>query len=180
MKNHNNIGKIYKNCTETVKNKVIDIDLNIEDIVFENDTKKNFLLVGEVQSGKTAKIIELIKHAVDRGYDFCIVFGGVTNLLNEQTKHRFERGIPNEICGRKKDFIDSKKITKNLRFNTNNFFYILTFLKGSEQIKKLNNLFMELINFNTKKVLLIDDETDYATVISNKHDTAIHKLICDI
>ena len=176
----NNSGKIYSNCFEIGSTDIVNIDLDISKIIFKDDIKKKFLLVGEVQSGKTTKIVELIKHAVEIGYDFCIVFGGVTNLLNEQTKTRFEEKIPDSIGGRSKDFVDSKKITKNLRFNTQKFFYVLTFLKGSDSINKLKDFFVELNSFNTKRVLLIDDETDYATVISKQQGSAIHELICDV
>ncbi|MCH3917987.1 MAG: Z1 domain-containing protein [Spirochaetia bacterium] len=51
------------------------------------------LVVGNVQSGKTANYIGLICKAADVGYRVIIVLAGLTNSLREQTQIRLEEGF---------------------------------------------------------------------------------------
>lgn len=48
------------------------------------------LVVGHVQSGKTANMTAVIAKAVDRGYRLVLVFGGMTDALRTQTQTRLE------------------------------------------------------------------------------------------
>jgi hypothetical protein len=54
------------------------------------------LVVGYVQSGKTANFTGVIAKAIDAGYRLIIVMTGTTNLLREQTQRRLDR----ELVGR--------------------------------------------------------------------------------
>ena len=51
------------------------------------------LVVGYVQSGKTANMTAVIAKAVDAGYNLIVLLGGVTNKLREQTQRRLESDI---------------------------------------------------------------------------------------
>ena len=51
------------------------------------------LVVGYVQSGKTANMTAVMAKAVDAGYNMIIVLGGVTNKLRKQTQDRFEKDV---------------------------------------------------------------------------------------
>lgn len=51
------------------------------------------LVVGYVQSGKTANMTAVMAKAVDAGYNLIIVLGGVTNKLRKQTQDRFEKDV---------------------------------------------------------------------------------------
>ncbi|MFI1810056.1 Z1 domain-containing protein [Streptomyces sp. NPDC020422] len=48
------------------------------------------LVVGHVQSGKTANFTGVIAKAIDAGYRLVIVLGGTLNLLREQTQRRLD------------------------------------------------------------------------------------------
>ena len=48
------------------------------------------LVVGHVQSGKTANMMAVIARAVDAGYNFVIVLAGMTDTLRHQTQARME------------------------------------------------------------------------------------------
>lgn len=48
------------------------------------------MVVGYVQSGKTANMLAVTAKAVDAGYRFVILLAGLTNSLRRQTQHRFE------------------------------------------------------------------------------------------
>lgn len=54
------------------------------------------LVVGYVQSGKTANFTGVIAKAIDAGYRLVIVLTGTTNMLRAQTQRRLDM----ELCGR--------------------------------------------------------------------------------
>lgn len=51
------------------------------------------LVVGYVQSGKTANMTAVIAKAVDAGYNLVVVLGGVTNKLRSQTQRRLDQDV---------------------------------------------------------------------------------------
>ena len=51
------------------------------------------LVVGDVQSGKTANYTGLICKAVDAGFPLVVVLSGVHNSLRSQTQHRLDEGF---------------------------------------------------------------------------------------
>lgn len=54
------------------------------------------LVLGDVQSGKTANYTALVNKAADVGYELIIVLAGIPELLRQQTQKRLDR----EFCGR--------------------------------------------------------------------------------
>jgi transcriptional regulator with XRE-family HTH domain len=75
------VGSIDRTSTEVVS-------------LFENPAQSEFrgrgLVVGYVQSGKTANMTAVMAKAVDAGYKFIIVLAGLTNSLRKQTQARLE------------------------------------------------------------------------------------------
>ncbi|CUJ83542.1 Z1 domain protein [Ruegeria denitrificans] len=59
----------------------------------EDAFKCTGLVVGHVQSGKTANMTAVIAKALDAGYDTVIVLAGLTNKLREQTQARFKKDL---------------------------------------------------------------------------------------
>ena len=57
------------------------------------------LVVGYVQSGKTANFSALIAKAADAGYKIVIVLSGLHNTLRQQTQRRLERDLGRENVG---------------------------------------------------------------------------------
>ncbi len=51
------------------------------------------LVVGHIQSGKTANMAALIARAADQGYKLCIILGGLWNDLRSQTQRRMDQEI---------------------------------------------------------------------------------------
>lgn len=51
------------------------------------------LVIGHVQSGKTANYIGLVSKAADAGYRFIIVIAGIHNNLRKQTQKRIDEGF---------------------------------------------------------------------------------------
>jgi hypothetical protein len=62
-----------------------------EDIVPGKPTKG--LVIGSVQSGKTAVMLGLVAHCLDNGYDVVIILSGNNNPLRQQTGLRFNTNL---------------------------------------------------------------------------------------
>lgn len=60
------------------------------------------MVVGHVQSGKTANYLGLISKAADAGYKVFIVIAGITNSLRKQTQMRIEQGFTGRDTSNKK------------------------------------------------------------------------------
>ena len=79
---------------------VDEIDRSSDEVVSLLDNPRSIdpfscrgLVVGYVQSGKTANMTAVIAKAVDAGYTSVIVLAGLTNKLRQQTQRRFEKDI---------------------------------------------------------------------------------------
>ncbi|MDE2764082.1 MAG: hypothetical protein OXQ94_14895 [Gemmatimonadota bacterium] len=84
---------------EWTEDAVKGIDKASNEIVslLENPAEKHFscrgLVVGHVQSGKTANMTAVIAKALDAGYDTVIVLAGLTNKLRYQTQLRLSNDL---------------------------------------------------------------------------------------
>jgi len=77
----------------TIDKSTTDILSLLEDPKRSGDWSRRGLVVGNVQSGKTANYIGLICKAADAGYRVIIVLAGLTNSLREQTQIRLDEGF---------------------------------------------------------------------------------------
>jgi hypothetical protein len=123
------------------------------------------MLLGKIQSGKTKTFLAIMGLAFDNGYEAAVVLTKGTKALSKQTQERIQREF--------KPFCDKDEV---LVFD---IIHMPTELVGYELKKKLifivkkqkDNLERLLILFSSKhpelarkKVLIIDDEADYASV----------------
>ena len=60
---------------------------------FDGKRLKRGLIIGDVQSGKTATYSGLICKAADAGYKVVILLAGITESLRQQTQERIDEGI---------------------------------------------------------------------------------------
>lgn len=67
--------------------------------------KRKGLVIGDVQSGKTANYTSVCNKAIDAGYKVIIVLAGRTNTLRRQTQKRLE----SDFVGLRKDDTNQKK-----------------------------------------------------------------------
>jgi hypothetical protein len=73
---------------------VTDLTLErIEDPRREGSWDRRGMVVGDVQSGKTANYIGLVCKAADAGYEAIIVLAGIHNSLRSQTQERVDMGF---------------------------------------------------------------------------------------
>ncbi len=156
------------------------------------------LVIGHVQSGKTANYLEVITRAADAGYKFIIVVAGVHNNLRKQTQERIDEGFigrssdpanlvvtgvglfeqnyphPATLTNIKKDFDKSTAEKSGWKINDFTKPIILVIKKN---VTTLNALYKWLKELNSKDgqisdvpMLMIDDEADNASINTNKPD----------
>jgi len=89
--------EVEKNFSLEVVDKLDDLTDDILDSLFDPDRKieidKKGLVVGQVQSGKTANYTGLICKAADSGFKLIIVLAGIHNNLRSQTQLRLDEGF---------------------------------------------------------------------------------------
>ena len=156
------------------------------------------LVIGHVQSGKTANYTGTIARAADAGYKFIIVIAGIHNNLRKQTQERIDEAF----IGRSSDPDDRRSIGVGLEpgyphpatltninedFNKNtaaksgwkiNDFskpIILVIKKNVTTLTALHKWLKELNaegdgRISDVPMLLIDDEADNASINTNKED----------
>lgn len=156
------------------------------------------LVIGHVQSGKTANYTGLIARAADAGYKFIIVIAGIHNNLRKQTQERIDEAF----IGRSSDPEDRHSIGVGLDpgfphpatlTNINEDFNKNTAAKSGWKINDFSKPIILIIKKNVTTLtalhkwlkalnaegdgrisdvpmLLIDDEADNASINTNKED----------
>ena len=76
------------------------------------------LVIGHVQSGKTANYTGVIAKAADSGYNLIIVLTGLYNDLRHQTQVRLEKELTGTIQDQKGNSVDSRDYKKPWRILT--------------------------------------------------------------
>lgn len=151
------------------------------------------LVVGYVQSGKTANMTAVIAKAVDAGYNLIILLGGVTNKLRAQTQRRIEHDVVNRHRHLWHTYTDDSDDGDFVKPKNGQFTMPL---EGGAQlavIKKESRRLDRLLTtakattkqtLHRLKVLIIDDECDQASVNSaadademTKINEAIRRII---
>lgn len=164
------------------------------------------LVVGDVQSGKTANYLALMNMAYDYGYKIVVLLAGMTDSLRIQTQKRTDKGVIGAIsdtigddiiyCGvgeyneehyavpftnQANDF--AKFIQKNLNAAISDFNkpVVLVVKKNKDILESvIKQLQSALKNFDSRSILIIDDEADNASISTapaGKDPTTINKCI---
>ncbi len=114
--------------------------------------KKRGLVVGDVQSGKTANYLGLINMAYDYGYRIVVLLAGTTNSLREQTQKRTDSGV----IGAKSDSIGNTIEFLGVGLNTSEHFAV-PFTNQVNDFKKFvqKNLNVAIADINKPVVLVV-------------------------
>ena len=156
-----------------------------------NNFRRKGLVVGDVQSGKTANYIGLMNLAADMKYKIIIVLTGTTNTLREQTQQRIYEGMGK---ANSKDGVNSininsyskdqhpvylTSIEQDFNKNTSTGFQtsvgsttapiIIVTKKNTSSLKNIKSWLDDYSKDINKdyidySLLLIDDEADFASV----------------
>lgn len=153
------------------------------------------MVVGRVQSGKTANFTALTARAVDSGYNLVIVMSGTLNNLRDQTQKRLLRELTGHYEHPRGYHVDTPE-DEDREFellteigDTDFDGADLNFLEGNRPmlaVVKKNSLVLEkLYNWlklssktqrKNLKLLMIDDESDYGSVNTNRKKAVTEEL----
>lgn len=159
-----------------------------------NDTTKTDpvkgLVIGNVQSGKTANMAALMAMAADWGWNMFIVLSGTIENLRIQTQNRLFNDLNQQgtIFWRSLEHlsksVDISQRAQSLHFDSaSKERYFTVCLKNSGRLSKLIQ-WAQADSHKQKqmKILVIDDEADQASINTANVDTEeqkkINKLIC--
>ncbi len=184
---------------DIVTDKIID---HLENPSKEGSWKRKGLVVGHVQSGKTANYSGVICKAADAGYKVIIVLAGLLDALRNQTQDRIDEGFIGFDSSRQLENItpaekiigvgqfDYSRTPFSLTTNMHDFnkqfasqlrarigdFHEPVVLVLKKNVSILRNLIEWLkgnnLELNNVPMLLIDDEADHASVDTSKGDDA--------
>jgi hypothetical protein len=123
------------------------------------------MLLGKIQAGKTRAFIGVIAKAFDKDFDIAVVFTKGTKTLSKQTVAR--------ICSDFADFINDDEILVHDIMNLPGRLtkgelqrkFILVAKKQAANLKRVLEFFKESYpDLKNRRILLIDDEADLASV----------------
>lgn len=162
---------------------------------YEKQLHVKGLVLGYVQSGKTANYSAVITKALDAGYKFIIVLAGIHNNLRYQTEVRLrqeivgpsdEKADPITRMDKNGDFDGKIAQSVNRTLGSKDGFGIAVLKKNATVLRKFNSWLSEAKDdvLTDCKVLIIDDESDQASINTKKNpeldSTAINKQIKEI
>lgn len=154
------------------------------------------MVVGHVQSGKTANFIGVVNKASDAGYKLIIVLAGMLESLRSQTQERIDEGFIGEDSSKKNIVNKSEKLIGVGHIDPNHFPLTMTDLhndfKSNQnfQVTNYENATVLVVKKNTSvlkrlrdwlqrnnadmhgkisdlPILMIDDEADHASINTN-------------
>ncbi|MED1122084.1 Z1 domain-containing protein [Bacillus atrophaeus] len=158
------------------------------------------MVVGHVQSGKTSNYAALICKAADAGYRFIVVIAGGQNNLRDQTQKRLDevfvgtdyKGVgqlsvfkrekmPDSLTNAENDFkIETAKARGTTNFDNMQLPILVVIKKHTKPLSHLLEwLDKHYKNQVDKAMLVIDDESDYASINTKKEEdpTVINEKI---
>lgn len=131
------------------------------------------LVVGKVQSGKTGNFSGVINAAYDVGYNIVIVLSGLTNKLREQTRDRLNNDVRELIDGQSDIAMNDGDLSiSTYREYLGYFASNKALLVIKKNVSVLNALLLLLnseeykSSYSSKRILIIDDECDNASISS--------------
>jgi len=193
---NNHYSKDVRISMDRVTDKILD---HIENPLREGSWAGKGLVVGHVQSGKTANYIGVICKAADAGYKVIIVLAGVLNTLRNQTQVRIEEGftgvdstkrfsgglkeaftgvglyskgrLPVTFTTGVDDFKRHAATQIGAKFESFNEPIVLVIKKNSTILGNLISwIKSNNLNLEAFPLLLIDDEADQASINTKKFD----------
>ncbi|MEG1008934.1 MAG: Z1 domain-containing protein [Clostridia bacterium] len=201
----------------SVVNTMDDVSNELTDLLgdpMEGNFQRRGLIIGDVQSGKTANYSGLICKAVDAGYKVIVLLTGTIEKLRKQTQLRIDEAFigmdsdamikqkkniivgagqydsslnPVSLTSKSSDFNAKQANNLVLTLNSLNDPVIFVIKKNVAAMRKLNEWFKRFntngINKINTSLLMIDDESDNASINTNQEDrdpTITNSLIVEM
>ena len=149
------------------------------------------LVIGNVQSGKTANMAALMAMAADWGWNMFIVLSGTIENLRIQTQKRLFEDLNNERCNLSWQCLEHLSPNspigsraQDLHFDdhSRSRFFTVSLKNSSRLARLIQWLQRDKNKMKQMKLLIIDDEADQAGINTANIDTQerkkINRLIC--
>ena len=197
--NERSCWQLYKNSLGWKKESVQDLEdatlgiLRRLSINTQSTGPIKGLVIGHVQSGKTANMEALMAMAADHGWNMFIVLSGTIENLRLQTLKRMQKDLNHEgnLIWRGLEHPSKRsqygERAQDLHFETDaQSRYFTVCLKNASRLKKLIDwIHADKASHDLMKILVIDDEADQASISNNaveykqakKERKGINKLI---
>lgn len=142
------------------------------------------LVIGNVQSGKTANMAALMAMAADNGYNFFIILSGTIDNLRQQTNDRLYGDLNSEGCGYLWESLSNLSPRSGIQLarlrlddrSPARYFYVC--LKNHTRLENLIKWLKKDTATRKKiKLLIIDDEADQAGINTQDLDSNIRSRI---
>ena len=180
-----------KEVVENMEQTVIKILRRLSAETTQDEPVKG-LVIGNVQSGKTANMAGLMAMAADWGWNLFIILSGTIENLREQTESRIygDLNVIGNLSWKPLNHPSKKSSpgdrAQDLHFeNESNERYFTVCLKNSTRLKNLLQWMQTDSNKQKQmRILVIDDEADQASIdtldISKDEKNAINRLITNL
>ena len=180
-----------KETVEEIERATIKILKRLNNNTIETGPIKG-LVIGNVQSGKTANMAALMSMAADWGWNMFVILSGTIESLRVQTQTRLFNDLNQQgnIFWRALEHlaknVDIAQKAQSLHFDdSSKMRYFTVCLKNSTRLKNLIEWAQADKNKQQQmKILVIDDEADQAGINTNHIEEAerkkINKLICSL
>ena len=122
------------------------------------------MLLGKVQSGKTRTFISVLALAFDNGFDIAIVLSKNSKALLEQTDKRLKSEFEMFINDGELEIYDIMHAPDSFGAFELDSKLIFVAKKQSDNLRRLTDLFERNPAMAAKRVLIIDDEADNASI----------------
>lgn len=176
-----------KTAVEHIEQSSFKILRQLNEDTTTNDAVKG-LVIGNVQSGKTANMAALMCMAADSGWNMFIVLSGVIENLRKQTQGRLMNdlntgshvgwvSLDNPQVGKTSQIIDLSANSKQR--------YLCVTLKNPTRLRNLITWLQYDSNRQSQmKILIIDDESDQVSIDSSPEEKQLRStnnfLICNL
>jgi hypothetical protein len=148
--------------------------------------KKRGLVIGYVQSGKTANYTAVMAKAADAGYRLFIVLSGLHNNLRRQTQVRLTSDlVDHDWVPLTSDIADFGNVVNGAAFLSRGVMSIAVVKKNQSRLRSLRDWLRDIPEPIRRRVpvLLLDDEADQATpnsAAAREQLTRINQLVRQI
>jgi hypothetical protein len=178
-------GPLAEADSKVFESNIFNITNRLDDFLSSGEKEIALLVLGKIQSGKTANLLGTVAWAADQKVSLAVIFTGVTEALNDQTEKRINRDlktnleeqfvkvfqVPTRASGENYEKLLSdltKWITRRISGSIEGLIKplpVLVTLKNPSRVKTLHSLISALQGkFGNDLVsLLIDDEADQAS-----------------
>lgn len=135
------------------------------------------MLLGKIQSGKTRTFIGVTALGFDNGYDVTVVLTKGTKALAQQTYQRLKKDFSDLIEEDQVQIFDIMNLPDNLtRYELDQKLIFIVKKEKNNLTRLYRALFETYPELAKKKILIIDDEADFASVGFRKTDKEIYEM----